>query len=262
MPRDGYTTRELVSDTFTRQRFERHVVAEVFSSTEGSLRMARIAVIGVHGVADQKPGETVRAVARALQAESAATGSVYSEYIEEKLCLPVKKMHLSSPPCGRTLPAKLKESRSFDERSPYLRWLHGQTCDRNELVRHVEADANIEFMYDQVCYYDPRHSQDPDHVNRIYDTVRWRGQRVSKSSEESSPPDEVDIYEFHWADLSRLAGGVVNILSAFYQLLFHVCSLGRDTLDLAKPECDAAGSSRRFQWTVVRWCHSVVTLCL
>ena len=226
--------------------------------------MAKVAVIGVHGVADQKPGETARAVARALQAESAATGSTYESFVEEQLSLPVKKMHLGDSPCGRSLPAKLRESRSFDERTPYLRWLHEHQDHPAEVAKRVEADAAIEFMYDQVCYYDPRHSQQPDRGNSTYDTVRLRGQRVRSRGESSTEQDtdEVDIYEFYWADLSRLAGGVVNILTAFYQLLFHVCSLGRDTLDLAEPECRAAGSLRWLQWNVMRSCHAVVANCL
>lgn len=226
--------------------------------------MAKVAVIGVHGVADQKAGETARAVARALQAESAATRSTYESFAEELLSLPVKKMHLGDSPCGRFLPPRLKESRSFDERTPYLRWLHAHQDHPAQVARHVEADAAVEFMYDQVCYYDPRHSQQPDRENSTYDTMRLRGQRVRPRDESLTEKvmDDIDIYEFYWADLSRLANGVLNILMAFYQLLFHVCSLGRDTLDLAEPECRASGSLRWLQWNVMRSCHAAFTNCM
>lgn len=232
--------------------------------------MARVAVIGVHGVADQKPGETARAVARTLQAESAATGSTYEGFVEERLSLPVKKLHLGEPPSQRRLPARLQETRSFDERTPYLRWLHAQRGPTEQLVRDVEADAAIEFMYDQVYFYDPRHSQQPDRWNSTYDTVRLRGRRLKPKNNAAPNPtssdevaaDDIDIYEFHWADLSRLQNGVLHVLTAFYQLLFHVCSLGRDTLDLAEPESRAAGVLRRWQWSALRSCHAVVSACL
>ncbi len=224
--------------------------------------MAKIAVIGVHGVADQKPGETARSVARAMQAESAVTGSSYDGFCEELLSLPVKKMHLASPPCGRELPPRLKELRGFDERSPYLRWLHNHQGPPAEVARQLETDANLEFMYDQIYFYDPRHSQQPDRENSTYDTVRLRGQRAHRQTGHDVRTDDVDVYEFYWADLSRLQSDVLHILSAFYQLLFHICSLGRDTLDLAEPECRAAGWVRWTQWNVMRTCHRIATSCL
>lgn len=247
--------------------------------------MGKVAVIGVHGVADQKPGETAKAVARILQAESSVVDTAYEGFVEERLHLPVTKLVLGTPPSNRDIPARAVEARGLSERSPYLRMLHRRDPNVGEArantraaakdrADQVDEDAGIEFMFDQVHFYNPRHSTTPDRMNETYETLRLRGTKV-RSANRNAPVEEfangtspetetesIDIYEFYWADLSRLASGVLNILVAVYQLLFHVCSLGRDTLDLAEPECRSAGWIRRWQWWVMRWCHAILTACL
>jgi hypothetical protein len=50
----------------------------------------------------------------------------------------------------------------------------------------------------------------------------------------------VHIYEMYWADLSRLSSSFRRIFGEFYQLLFHVSSLGRHTVDEARDDAKMA----------------------
>jgi len=59
-----------------------------------------------------------------------------------------------------------------------------------------------------------------------YDTVRFCLPKMDEKS-------EVHVYELYWTDLSRLAPGSWRILSEFYQLLFHLASLGQRVLKAA-----------------------------
>lgn len=53
---------------------------------------------------------------------------------------------------------------------------------------------------------------------------------------DSGGASRIDIFEMYWGDLSRLGRGFWRILSEFYQFLFHLGSLGRHTIDLARAE--------------------------
>src|SRR5690606_9000259 len=44
---------------------------------------------------------------------------------------------------------------------------------------------------------------------------------------------KVDLFEMHWADLSRLGGGGLKALSSLYQLFFHLSTFAADLVDHA-----------------------------
>lgn len=59
----------------------------------------------------------------------------------------------------------------------------------------------------------------------------------------------VDVFEMYWADLSRL-GGITRIATELFTLLFHLCELGAETLAVA---LTAAGPRKVF--TALDRCH-------
>jgi len=84
-----------------------------------------------------------------------------------------------------------------------------------------------EFIWKQVHKYKHRG------VKSTYETVRLAGSRLGPKNQ---PQSDVHIYEMYWADLSRLGTGILRILGEFYQLLFHLSSLGVSALDSAYEE--------------------------
>src|SRR5947209_7914441 len=57
----------------------------------------RVAVIAIHGVADQKPHETARSIVRLLQN---LRSEKYSTFRERTLSVPVRQLSPSDPPRG------------------------------------------------------------------------------------------------------------------------------------------------------------------
>lgn len=174
-------------------------------SAEQSAR--RVAVIAVHGVGDQAPGATARAVARALQRSG---GAAYSPFLEEAVSVEV-----GTPPLPRAEPVTGKAAAPGSVRSEFARrnWAQPEAGD---------WDANLEFTRQTL------EAVRLEGGGRHYDTVCLGGLRQTPAG-----PVEVDIYELHWSDLSRLAGGPLRVLSEFYQVLFHLVSVGQKTLETA-----------------------------
>src|SRR5437660_8837101 len=85
----------------------------------------RIAVVAVHGVADQQPGETARSVCNILQRlESSAGTRCYGEFEERQVRIGVRPLiaRASTPPCVDR-PAKRADrvKREFDLRAEFLK---------------------------------------------------------------------------------------------------------------------------------------------
>jgi hypothetical protein len=73
-----------------------------------------------------------------------------------------------------------------------------------------------------------------------YETIRLDSVRIGS-------PTHVHVFEMYWADLSRPVGSFFRWLTEFYQLLFHLCSLGRKSLDFARAQYEpAARVQKRF----------------
>lgn len=179
----------------------------------------KLAVVVVHGVADQQPSESARQIA-GLLTDLRPLGT-YSTFQEEKIRVPAE------PLCTRD-----------DEeihRSPF------EDRNRDAILRHRGTPPHIEpehgFMSDQLrCY-------DPEEHPRVFETVRLDGRHTATQC-------GVHIYEAYWADLSRLGKGIVVFFGELYQLLLHLPSLGRTTVDYARAE-DKGGRL----WPLFSWWH-------
>ncbi|MGC4007389.1 MAG: hypothetical protein QM811_31400 [Pirellulales bacterium] len=96
------------------------------------------------------------------------------------------------------------------------------------------ADAEIQppedyghhFMREQLRDYTPRNE------DKVYSTTRLTTRRIVDERE----TQELHLYEMYWGDLSKLGDGAFRLIGELYQLLFHIGSLGRQTVDFALAE--------------------------
>lgn len=79
-----------------------------------------------------------------------------------------------------------------------------------------------------------------------------------------SPGRETTVHEMYWADLSRLRGSAARVLTEFFTLLFHLSKLGADTLSLAEvaapPNAVRRWLARSHRWA--NWIFSRVLALL
>ncbi len=201
----------------------------------------KVAVIAVHGISDQQPCESARSIADLLLTE--VEQSQYTPFKERKIRIPVSplkpqaEVHLDQIPPSelpwkrkilealkKFLPKKVLEFilslwKSPDERGEYMnRLMTGKPADSD----HPTVQPSYLFMRDQVSRYEKQ---------SVYETICLEGQCGAGDDK-----TQVDIYEMYWADLSRLGTGFIRIFGEFYQLLFHLGSLGRLSVDLARVE--------------------------
>ena len=238
----------------------------------------RVAVIAVHGVADQQPGDTARAVVDLL-VSSAPDGTCYTSSATEDLTLrvpPLQPQAHAQPHAAHASPATptgedrpLMKSFRQSTRSDFQtqRWAapapaaahhanapadiaapptgddRGIAVTNYLLSKHVRNGASPE-TYETTCITLDRHDVGPDQLEGDADDTTAR----------------VDVYEMYWADLSRLSGSMPRIVSELFTLVFRLSKLGRETVDemwgqLARsrdPKARGAGVYRR-AWTTVAW---------
>jgi hypothetical protein len=234
----------------------------------------RLAVVAVHGVADQAPGATARALAdMLLRLDGNGTGT-YAPCVETGLRIPVTPVVVNSPDACHQAPnspaAKAADTGDEDqvkptiskpkmrvrERSHYVRQLQNPAL-REELQASLAAasiqpaeDFGHHFMREQLRDYKPR-SED-----KIYSTVRLATER----SVDGQRVQQLHLYEMYWGDLSKLGGGAFRLLGEMYQLLFHIGSLGRQTVDFALAEHLNDHSAP--YWKVFSFCQTWASRCL
>ena len=238
----------------------------------------RVAVIAVHGVADQQPGETARAVVDLL-VSSAPDGTCYTSSATEDLTLrvpPLQPQPHAQPRAAHASPATpsgadrpLMKSFLQSTRSDFQtqQWAapapvaarhaidpaaipapradedRGIAVTNYLLSKHVRNGASPE-TYETTCITLDRHDVGPDKLEGDADDTTAR----------------VDVYEMYWADLSRLSGSMPRIVSELFTLVFRLSKLGRETVDemrgqLARsrdPKARGAGVFRR-AWSTVAW---------
>ena len=252
----------------------------------------RIAVIGVHGVADQKPGETAAAIAGLLLGigrrpgdepsgadsapdESARATPPYHGFEGRALQVPLRRLHVpsadepSAPTGARgTLRHRVRELTRLDERSGYfaaLKHAPGEAAGAKAsagpgapndggAARAVGDDAEPP-LATEIGYEALRvqlGTYPGSDPTRGYATTRLEGRRDGPASA------ELHVYELYWADLSRLGRGPLAFFGGLYQLLLHLASLGRQVIDAARAEQPA----RRWRWlqTVHAWVVRLLVL--
>lgn len=152
-----------------------------------------IAVIVVHGVADQQPRDSARQIAALL---SDCTDAYPSGFLVHDIRVPL------TPVLDATHRTEEKnafaEAFRIEERS-------GTTTSAGREIEHA-------FMYEQLRDYEPG-------AERVFETVRLEGERKDGT--------RVHVYEAYWADVSRVGTGIAAFFGELYQLVLHLPSLGR-----------------------------------
>ena len=192
----------------------------------------KIAVVAVHGVSDQKPFESARAIANLLLDPTTNKKANYTPFYERFFRIAVR-------------PAKVKNtelnygkfSTNNQESSNIIKWFYklknkflsffpnerGSIIHKrlrtplDELDSASFDDVDLDFTRDRLKSY---------HKSTVYNSVRLESERFVEGEAK-----KVHVYEMHWADLSRLGTGFVHIFGELFQLLFHLSSLGRPIID-------------------------------
>ena len=236
-------------------------------------KLPRIAVIGIHGVADQVPCDTAHAAADLLvraeaaresgtsliEGQAAPAGS-YDSFHQRTLRIQVKPVETPESKAFRAkrdaagtekrFIDRLKEALSFRLESEVVGkrlQAAGASGAKSAAELSGAQDMSVAYMDEQLSA-----GVVPDSES-TYETIR-------RDSVRTGQPAEVHVSEMYWADLSRPVGSVVRWLIEFYQLLFHLCSLGRKSLDFARTEYQSGAGKTSFRWrlwSVMGWAQRI-----
>jgi len=223
---------------------------------------SRIAVIAIHGVADQKAGDTARAIAGLLVNAGAPTAH-YSEGVCDSFILQVPPMGsiqghamgtgtgiggppapaLPVPPATPTTRPMVKSLRQ-SARSDFHRdgWVAPAAGGPAAPAAPV-ADAGLAFS-DYLLFKAERNGA----IDEAHEVTRIRALRTDAALK---APQQVDVYEMFWADLSRLSGALPRIVTELFTMMFRLSRLGRDTVDQARSAATATlprGSRELARW--------------
>ena len=170
----------------------------------------RVAVVVVHGIANQLPGQTVREVARLL-CHGADRKPRYVKGEIHEVLVPVEKLE---PGVGLQRDAEQSPRRQPGAPSGFYQAQQPQ----QELKRPEPVDLGMalnNYLLDRLVL--------PEE-DALYESTRISLRRRDDDR-------AVDIYEMYWADLSRLGAGGLRVLSSLYQLFFHLGTLAADVVD-------------------------------
>lgn len=226
----------------------------------------RIAVIAFHGVADQQPCATARAIAgMLLDLPPESDNGIYSDFKESELRIPVDAVDAAAKAGAQFAPetqppaASWRSYFQFDPRPQLWKRRHqkdkGQSPAASQPGRSIvedegrpsREDLDHQFTQRQLEHYDPADADLRYHTtDSVYETIQLTGFRQSSANRGAGnggqiPPEatttskcEVHLYEMYWADLSRVSSAVLRVLIDFYQLLAYLCVIGRTSLDFAR----------------------------
>ena len=198
----------------------------------------RVAVVVVHGIADQRAGQTVREIARLLCHGGAGEPRYVQGEIHDVL-VPVARLE-PGPGAGDAAPG----SPAGDGR-------------KTETSRRRPGTPSGFYQAQQTAPVAARASSGADDLGlalndyllgRLELSERdalYESTRVALRRRANDRP--VDLFELYWADLSRLGEGGVRALSALYQLFFHLSTLAADVVDQVSLSVGGGGAWRLLQ---------------
>ena len=187
--------------------------------------MPKFAVIAVHGVGSPQPGAMAREIAGLLQA---ANPGRYAAFEESLLEVRVSKE------AALTSPGELKVATGTipPTRKPW--YVRSEFVSRNAGNAPTSASGHSAFVELGQSSEDIEFSrQAVEHAEVDAPLSRYRTVMLRSTRGEAGNSRQVDVYELHWGDLSRLGGFIGRILGEFYQILFHLAALGQKTVELA-----------------------------
>jgi hypothetical protein len=206
----------------------------------------RVAILVVHGIADQKPGQTVREVARLLclsqkGAPKDEHGTLPYEQGEiQGVVVPVEKLEPGGGPLAEAAaPAPMVQEARRQVRArrapgtPSGFYQAHQAAVAETAVRAPGQVADeLEGRRAAPVPKDLGMALNDYLLGRLVlpeDEALYESTRVSLRRRRDHRT--LDVYEMYWADLSRLRKGGLRALSALYQLFFHLSTLAADLVD-------------------------------
>ena len=202
-----------------------------------SAAVQKIAVIAVHGVADQHPGQTVRELARLL----GHGGSGAPRYVEgelQQVIVPVVRLaslrETASMAGDAAAPAAVKPNTAAIMPGQPSDFFVAQQRSRSTAAAQFGDDLGLQLSDHLLSRYRPAER------DGVYESTRISLQRQVDGT-------RVDLYELYWADFSRLQPGGMRALSASYQLFFHLGTLARDVVDQVALATGRGGALRLLQ---------------
>ncbi len=247
-----------------------------------------IAVVAVHGIADQRPFDTVRQIADLLLTRNRnAPRAAYTTAHEVPLRIRVDDVKVAPPP-ARAAPPGPEGGLSFTARFAAAAIAPPPAESFHDLVHrlrksraaapptptHAMAAAyaapaaaadwddasSVEQLFARTILRRPPAARPPPSEcdpppERVFETVRVETCRLDGGE----PTCDVHVYEMYWADLSRLGTGPVAVFGEVFQILFHLCTLSRHTADAAMLENADVPGWRAFS-KLTSWAVDALTL--
>ena len=187
----------------------------------------RVAVVAVHGIADQRAGQTVRELARLL-CHGGAGEPRYVQAEMHEVLVPVTKLE----PGGAASPAATRDVRDGET----SRQRPGTPSGFYQTQRAAGSPRDLGLALNDYL------------LGRLELAERETLYESTRISLRRRPNDRpVDIFELYWADLSRLGTGGWRALSALYQLFFHLSTLAADVVDQVSLSVGGGASWRLLQ---------------
>ena len=204
----------------------------------------RVAVIVVHGVADQRAGETANSVVDLLVSSKLSTNVAYEATNCRSFTLNVDPLAPKAPNTRFDVPTPTSETRPLDKalaqsyRSDFHRTDSG--------IPRAATKAPLADRGLAVTNYLLSKYLDNGAVSEAYNSSCIELTRTAPAG----GPDRVDVYEMYWADLSRLSGAIPRIVTELFTMVFRLSKLGRETVvEASRHVQDAHGK----QFTSWRW---------
>lgn len=181
----------------------------------------RVAVVVVHGIADQQPGQTVRELARLL----CHGGQAEPRYVRgepRQVLIPVAPLEP-----GGAASIAAGSSSGDGPQADTVRHRPGTPSGFYQAQRSARAVSTADSRVRDLGL-----ALNDYLLGRLALSQRdslYESTCVSLRRRADDRP--VDVFELYWADLSRLGEGGWRALSALYQLFFHLGTLAADVVD-------------------------------
>ncbi len=200
---------------------------------------ARVAVITVHGIADQQPGHTVRELANLL-CHGRAGAPRYVDGELHQVIVPVSRLPSLrearvSTSAATPEPSSATGMQVVPGRASDFYVAQQATAGQAKSLTSANDDLGLALTDHLLAQYRPAER------DGLYESTRISLRRQADGT-------EVDLYELYWADYSRLQPGGVRALSASYQLFFHLNTLARDVVDQIALATGGGRALRLLQW--------------
>ncbi|HEX4985281.1 MAG TPA: hypothetical protein VFV71_04325 [Burkholderiales bacterium] len=208
----------------------------------------RVAIVVVHGIADQQPGQTVRELARLL-CHGGGDAPRYVQGEMHDVLVPVGKLEPGGAASQPAAPAPPGGDGRKAETARKRPGTPGGFYQAQRAAGVPAADVAPAWRADGKDLGIALHDYLLGRLELPEDEALYESTRASLRRQANDRP--VDLYELYWADLSRLGTGGVRALTALYQLFFHLNTLAADIVDQASLRC--GGGAR---WRLQQWLHA------